>query len=92
MTEPNYLGLALWFLGPSSYFIVTGALIAGRVDWNLVVLGLIPGIGLVACVSEIRDLLSGFRSARRRGGAGRRSDVQKTPRVFGSAVASTGHS
>ena len=56
MNEPNYLGLTLVFLGPALYFALTGLLVAPhRPQWNAVALGLVTGIGLLACASDARE-------------------------------------
>lgn len=68
MTDPDYLTLTIVLLGPFLYFVLIGLLLPPhRPDWNAAALGLVPGIGLVACVSDLRghiDRLSAARQAR----------------------------
>jgi hypothetical protein len=81
LTEPNYPGLAILFLGPSFYFLLTGLLLPpNRPQWNLVVLGLVPGIGLLVCVSDIRERLRALPKAWRNGRLSRQAAAEKTPR------------
>ena len=81
MTEPNYLGLAILFLGPSFYFLLTGLLLPpNRPQWNLVVLGLIPGIGLLACASDARERSRTLPKAWGNWRLSRQAAAEKTPR------------
>jgi hypothetical protein len=80
LTEPNYLGLTLVFLGPALYFALTGLLLAPRRPrWNLVVLGLIPGIGLLACASDVRERVRKLLRLGSERWAARRASAARTP-------------
>ena len=58
MNEPNYVALAMIFLGPALYFVLTGLLVPSRqLDWCSVGLGLVPGIGLAASGSDAYKLM-----------------------------------
>ena len=85
MNEPNYVALAMIFLGPALYFVLAGLLVPGRgVDWQTVVLGLVPGIGLAACAADahklVRSTYAAWREARVR-----RCVIQRTVSEGGSA-------